>query len=446
MKQSLELYQPYKDLNAEFYEQAEPAIFPFYKIRYKNINFPEFTNLDDSAWIDLFGKFKSNLLPENHNLALKYHGHQFQTYNPELGDGRGFTIAQFYHNKKLLDLGTKGSGRTKFSRSGDGRLTLKGAVREVLCSEYLHALGVNTSRSISLIETGENLYRNDEPSPTRSAVLVRASHSHLRIGSFQYQAYHRKTENLEKLIDYVCKNYFNLKGENDQKLEFFNEVVERLAMLAASYTVTGFVHGVLNTDNMNITGESFDYGPYRMLEHYDLEKIAAYFDHSGLYKYGNQANVIFWNIQQLASIMTTFIPKEQLVDMLKQYADLYNRNLQILTFKRLNITMKSEAENLELLNSFYELQTTKHFFYEEIFHDFKNFLQNYDYVSKKYSSYSFLKEFKKFHQVQEVNSINEKFIRLFYDDIENIWNAINDEDNWSLFDKKLKSINKIREY
>ena len=446
MKQSLELYQPYKDLNAEFYEQAEPAIFPFYKIRYKNINFPEFTNLEDKAWIDLFGKFKSNLLPENHNLALKYHGHQFQTYNPELGDGRGFTIAQFYHNNKLLDLGTKGSGRTKFSRSGDGRLTLKGAVREVLCSEYLHALGVNTSRSISLIETGENLYRNDEPSPTRSAVLVRASHSHIRIGSFQYQAYHHKIENLEKLIDYVCKNYFNLKSEKDQKSEFFNEVVERLAMLAASYTVTGFVHGVLNTDNMNITGESFDYGPYRMLEHYDLEKIAAYFDHSGLYKYGNQANAIFWNIQQLASIMTTFIPKEQLVDMLKQYADLYNRNLQILTFKRLNIVMKSDAENLELLNSFYELQTTKQFFYEEIFYDFKNFPQNYDNVSKKYSSHPFLKEFKKFQQVHEGNSVNENFIRLFYDDIENIWKAINDEDDWSLFDKKIKSITNIREY
>ena len=216
-------------------------------------------------------------------------------------------------------------------------------------------------------------------------------------------------------------------------------------MLAASYTVTGFVHGVLNTDNMNITGESFDYGPYRMLEHYDLEKIAAYFDHSGLYKYGNQANAIFWNIQQLASIMTTFIPKEQLVDMLKQYADLYNRNLQILTFKRLNIVMKSDAENLELLNSFYELQTTKQFFYEEIFYDFKNFPQNYDNVSKKYSSHPFLKEFKKFQQVHEGNSINENFIRLFYDDIENIWKAINDEDDWSLFDKKIKSITNIRE-
>ncbi len=443
MKKSLELLQPYKDLNAEFYEQAEPAIFPFYKIRFKNNNFTKFSSLSENSWIDLFGKFKSNFLPENHNLALKYHGHQFQTYNPELGDGRGFTIAQFYHNNKLLDLGTKGSGRTKFSRSGDGRLTLKGAVREVLCSEYLHALGVNTSRSISLIETGENLYRNDEPSPTRSAVLVRASHSHIRIGSFQYQAYHHKTENLEKLIDYVCKNYFNIIDKNEIHLKFFNEVVERLSMLAASYTVTGFVHGVLNTDNMNITGESFDYGPYRMLEQYDLEKIAAYFDHSGLYKYGNQANAIFWNIQQLAAIMTIFISKEQLVDTLKRYADLYNQYLQEMTFKRLNIVMKSNIQNLELLNLFYELQASKKFYYEEIFYDFKNFPLNYDLVCKKYVSYPFLEAFKKFEQINQSDDINKKFISLLYSDIEKIWQTINEDDDWSLFDNKLKSINNI---
>ncbi len=446
MKKHLELLQPYKDLSAEFYEHAEPANFPFYKIRFRNKNFTEFSSLNENSWIDLFGKFKSDLLPKTHNLALKYHGHQFQTYNPELGDGRGFTIAQFHHKKKLLDLGTKGSGRTNFSRSGDGRLTLKGGVREVLCSEYLHALGVNTSRSISLIETGEKLYRNDEPSPTRSAVLVRASHSHIRIGSFQYHAYHHKTKNLETLIDYVCKNYFNLTNKNDLQLNFFYEVVDRLAMLAASYTATGFVHGVLNTDNMNITGESFDYGPYRMLDHYDLEKIAAYFDHSGLYKYGNQANAIFWNIQQLASIMTIFLSKKQLVDALKQYADLYNKYLQKITFKRLNIVMMSDVQNQKLLNLFYELQASKKFFYEEIFYDFKNLPLNQDLVNKKYSSYPFLDEFKKFEQINQIKDINKNFISLFYDDIENIWQAINDHDNWSLFDNKIKSINNIIGY
>lgn len=171
MIKALELLSPYEGLSSDFYELADPADFPDHHIRFRSNQFNEFSDLNDRSWIDLFGKFKSNLLPENSNLALKYHGHQFQTYNPELGDGRGFTIAQFYHDKKLLDLGTKGSGRTKFSRNGDGRLTLKGAVREVLCSEYLNALGVNTSRSISLIETGEKLYRNDEPSPDRKSVV-----------------------------------------------------------------------------------------------------------------------------------------------------------------------------------------------------------------------------------------------------------------------------------
>ena len=442
MNEALELLTPYKGLDLEFYELAEPVNFPDFNIRFRNKEFSEFSYLNDSSWIDLFGKFKSNLLPEKSNLALKYHGHQFQTYNPELGDGRGFTMAQFYHDKKLLDLGTKGSGRTKFSRSGDGRLTLKGAVREVLCSEYLNALGVNTSRSISLIETGEKLYRNDEPSPTRSAVLVRASHSHIRIGSFQYQAYHRNNKNIEKLINYVCKNYFNLSTEHNLELEFFYEVVDRLAMLAASYTVSGFVHGVLNTDNINIVGESFDYGPYRMLEYYDPEKIAAYFDHSGLYKFGSQADAIFWNIQQLASIMTVFIDKNKLIDILKIYPNSYNKYLQKMLFKRLGLTLSSDTKNQDLLNAFYELQSTKKFLYEEIIFDFKNFQLNEAFIDKKYSSYTLVKVFKKFEKNNN-NDSNNELITLLHEEIEKIWQAINDDDDWSLFDNKLKSINKI---
>ena len=442
MNEALELLTPYKGLDLEFYELAEPVNFPDFNIRFRNKEFSEFSYLNDSSWIDLFGKFKSNLLPEKSNLALKYHGHQFQTYNPELGDGRGFTMAQFYHDKKLLDLGTKGSGRTKFSRSGDGRLTLKGAVREVLCSEYLNGLGVNTSRSISLIETGEKLYRNDEPSPTRSAVLVRASHSHIRIGSFQYQAYHRNNKNIEKLINYVCKNYFNLSTEHNLELEFFYEVVDRLAMLAASYTVSGFVHGVLNTDNINIVGESFDYGPYRMLEYYDPEKIAAYFDHSGLYKFGSQADAIFWNIQQLASIMTVFIDKNKLIDILKIYPNSYNKYLQKMLFKRLGLTLSSDTKNQELLNAFYELQSTKKFLYEEIIFDFKNFQLNEAFIDKKYSSYTLVKVFKKFEKNNN-NDTNNELITLLHEEIEKIWQAINDDDDWSLFDNKLKSINKI---
>ena len=168
---------------------VQAADFPQQILRFRNdraAGSVGLDGLDDQSWTDHFGRFEP--LPGNlpHPLALRYHGHQFRVYNPDIGDGRGFTFAQLRDDRgRLLDLGTKGSGTTPYSRFGDGRLTLKGGVREVLATEMLQALGVNTSKSFSLIETGEQLHRGDEPSPTRSAVLVRLSHGHIRIGSFQ---------------------------------------------------------------------------------------------------------------------------------------------------------------------------------------------------------------------------------------------------------------------
>eukprot|EP01042_Synura_sphagnicola_P021030 gene21030-26706_t len=184
---------------------------------------------------------------------------------------------------RLLDLGTKGSGTTPWSRGGDGRLTLKGGVREVLATAMLEALGVPTSKSFSLIETGEPLMRGDEPSPTRSSVLVRLSHSHIRFGTFERLAYHNDTETMTNLVAFVIENYY--PGCADAA-SLFDAVVSNSAKLAARWMAAGFVHGVLNTDNMNITGESFDYGPYRFLPYYLPGFTAAYFDHSGLYAYG----------------------------------------------------------------------------------------------------------------------------------------------------------------
>lgn len=160
--------------------------------------------------VNHFGRFAA--LPANfpQPLALRYHGHQFRSYNPDLGDGRGFLFAQLKESSdgRVLDLGTKGSGQTPYSRAGDGRLTLKGGVRELLATSLLEALGINTSKTFSLVETGEDLLRNDEPSPTRSAVLVRLSHSHIRIGTFQRQAFERDTERMQRLVDHVLENYF----------------------------------------------------------------------------------------------------------------------------------------------------------------------------------------------------------------------------------------------
>ena len=166
----------------------EAATFPKHQLRYCNYEAAAtigLDQLDDGSWISHFGQFRPLAGSFQTPLALCYHGHQFGHYNPDLGDGRGFLFAQMRdHSGRLLDFGTKGSGKTPFSRTADGRLTLKGAVREILATEMLAGLNVNTSRSFSVIETGERLDRHDEPSPTRSAVLVRLSHSHIRIGTF----------------------------------------------------------------------------------------------------------------------------------------------------------------------------------------------------------------------------------------------------------------------
>jgi uncharacterized protein YdiU (UPF0061 family) len=190
---------------------VEAAPFPETRIRFRNDHAAAsvgLAGLDDAAWAAHFGRFVP--LAENLSgpLALKYHGHQFRVYNPEIGDGRGFLFAQMRGSDgRLMDLGTKGSGTTPYSRAGDGRLTLKGAVREILATEMLEALGVNTSKTFSVIETGESLWRNDEPSPTRSAVLVRLSHSHIRIGTFQRLLAIEDADSMAALVDY-CLTHF----------------------------------------------------------------------------------------------------------------------------------------------------------------------------------------------------------------------------------------------
>ena len=189
---------------------GRPARFPAEIPRFRNQRAAASVGLealDEAEWASTFARFEPLAGNQRHPLAMRYHGHQFRAYNPQLGDGRGFLYAQLREtvSGRLLDLGTKGSGRTPYSRFGDGRLTLKGGVREVLASEMLLALGAPTSRSFALFETGEALERPDEPSPTRSAVLTRLSHSHIRFGTFQRHAYLERPDLVRRLIDHVIE-------------------------------------------------------------------------------------------------------------------------------------------------------------------------------------------------------------------------------------------------
>ena len=315
-----------------FWDEVEPARFPACVLRFRNDRHASrvgLGGLDDAAWARHFHAFDP--LPANLSkpLAMRYHGHQFGVYNPNLGDGRGFLFAQVRDDLgRLLDLGTKGSGQTPWSRLGDGRLTLKGGVREVLATEMLEALGVYTSTSFSLYETGESLMRGDEPSPTRSSVLVRLSHGHIRFGNFQRFAWLREEARSEALLEYAIDVFYPwLGGASERTAAFLEEVCHRSARLAAAWMAAGFVHGVLNSDNMNLSGESFDYGPWRWLPRWDPAFTAAYFDHSGLYAFGRQAEALYWNCGQLAVALRQLAEAPPLVAALERFGPLYQAAL-----------------------------------------------------------------------------------------------------------------------
>jgi uncharacterized protein YdiU (UPF0061 family) len=351
-------YRPdprYATLGPAFADVVEPAAFPAQILRFRNDRAAASVGLealDGAEWRAAFALFEP--LPGNQAepLAMRYHGHQFRHYNPELGDGRGFLYAQLREagTDRLLDLGTKGSGRTPWSRFGDGRLTLKGGVREVLAAEMLEALGVPTSRAFSLIETGESLQRNDEPSPTRGAVLTRLSFSHIRFGSFQRHAFLKKPELVGRLAQHVLDTYYpDVADQGPAGL--LRAVVARSARLVARWMAAGFVHGVLNTDNLNMTGESFDYGPYRFLPYSDPGFTAAYFDETGLYSFGRQPEAVFWNLQQLAGALALVEDKDPLVEALNGFGDLYRDALAAAMLNRLGVRRRSPDADVALTNA-----------------------------------------------------------------------------------------------
>jgi len=334
-------------LGPDFCDPVSAADFPKTILRYRNDHAAAGVGLDrltDEEWQRHFGRFKP--LPDNLSepLALRYHGHQFRSYNPDIGDGRGFLFAQLRdEGGRLMDLGTKGSGQTPYSRFGDGRLPLKGGVREILATEMLEALGVDTSRTFSLIETGEALHRGDEPSPTRSAVLVRLSQGHIRIGTFQRLAFLDQRDNLEKLTAYCLRHYFGQEGD---AVTLLSRVVERTARLAASFIAAGFVHGVLNSDNINITGESFDYGPWRFTPYWDGAFTAAYFDQTGLYAFARQPEAIHWDVVQLAQSLALIASPEVLTEALEPFPALFRAALAERLCWRLGIAAEGDETAL----------------------------------------------------------------------------------------------------
>jgi uncharacterized protein YdiU (UPF0061 family) len=462
-------YRPaprFEALGTEFADVVAPAAFPEALLRFRNDRAARTVGLDTltrSEWQAHFWAFEP--LPDNqaHPLAMRYHGHQFRVYNPDLGDGRGFLFAQLREagSERLLDLGTKGSGQTPWSRSGDGRLTLKGGVREVLASEMLEALGVPTSRSFALFETGEALERSDEPSPTRAAVLTRLSHSHIRFGTFQRLAALERRDLVEILLGHVIDTYYpDLAGEAAPAVALLEAVAHRSAALTARWMTAGFVHGVLNTDNMNINGESFDYGPWRFLPRNDPNFVAAYFDHAGLYSFGRQPEAVFWNLRQLAGALTLAAEPEALVEVLNRFGGAYRAELAGAMAARLGLKPASWDEDVDLANAAFRAlaEGGEALRWEPFFFDWFCGPASEDramagpraalYGGEAFAAFRDLVGRREPDRPERLG--HPYFARpepqeMLYDEVESLWAAIVERDDWAPFEAKLAAIDEARE-
>jgi uncharacterized protein YdiU (UPF0061 family) len=457
-------YRPstrHADLGPAFFDIVEAAKFPAHILRYRNRRWAARVGLDaltDEAWLAHFGRFEPLPGSFEQPLALRYHGHQFRSYNPDLGDGRGFLFAQLHdlQDGRLLDLGTKGSGTTPWSRAGDGRLTLKGGVREVLATSMLEALGVGTSKSFSLIETGEALHRGDEPSPTRSSVLVRLSHTHLRIGSFQRQAFLEDTGALARLLDHAIAVAIPEAARDDpaeQACAFLREVCKRVARTGAQWMAAGFVHGVLNTDNINITGESFDYGPWRFLPVFDEGFTAAYFDHSGLYAYGRQPETLLWNLVRLAECLLPFAGKEPLEQALSEFVPYFRQALPQEVIRRLGLASRGSEADANLASRIWAFLKASQAPFEQFFFDFySGALRSVHSPSAAHYAGEVFAPVREalagYVAAPGVQLDHPYFARavpctMLIEEVERIWAPIAAADDWSLFDAKLADIEEM---
>ncbi len=440
------IYRPATEIDAlmpDIAASVAAADFPQTKLRFRNDRAAAqvgLADLSDEQWIAHFGRFApmDGSLPQP--LALRYHGHQFRHYNPDIGDGRGFLFAQLRDgNDRLLDLGAKGSGQTPYSRFGDGRLTLKGGVREILASEMLEALGVPTSRTFSLVETGEALERNDEPSPTRGSVLVRLSHSHIRIGTFQRAAYIEDNALLERLTNYALTRLYGETPGDNPAAQLLGRVVERTADLAASYMIAGFVHGVLNSDNINVTGESFDYGPWRFTPFWNAGFTAAYFDHNGLYAFGRQAEAIHWDVAQLAVSLRPLVEAQPLIEQLERFPALYAEAMRRRFFWRLGWIHRDEASDSAFMQACVKAMIDSHTPIDDFFHDWRHGLPgNQDrYAEKAWASVRDMAiDFEPNSRTITDDYWEGPPCSMHIEEVETIWSAIAERDDWTpLYDK-----------
>ncbi|MDA9152988.1 YdiU family protein, partial [Candidatus Pelagibacter sp.] len=302
----------YSKLSNTFKEDIKPTPVHDPKLVILNEQLAADLNLDFSKIKDkdLSSIFSGNSLPDGSNtIAQAYAGHQFGHFTM-LGDGRAVLLGEHISNKNTrFDIQFKGSGRTSFSRGGDGRAALGPMLREYIISEAINALNIPTTRSLAVVKTGEKVIRENL---LEGAILTRVASSHIRVGTFQYIAARQNIEDLKTLVDYTIERHYpQIKSSKTKALDLLNLVMEKQCQLVVDWMRVGFIHGVMNTDNMTISGETIDYGPCAFMDQYHPKTVFSSIDKLGRYAYSNQPPITKWNLTRFAECLIPLIDKNE---------------------------------------------------------------------------------------------------------------------------------------
>ena len=425
----------YLSLPEMFYSNTKPEKFEKLEVILKNENLINLLNLESNNFNNFI--IKAINRKEGNFFSQAYAGHQFGHFII-LGDGRATFLGEHINsNKERYDIQLKGSGKTPYSRNGDGKGTFKSMLREYIISEAMNNLNIKTTRSLAILKTGEKILRTGFE---EGGILIRVAKSHIRVGTFQLASISKHQNDMSELLEYSIKRlYPELVKKKDRYLYFFEKVTESQINLILDWQRVGFIHGVMNTDNMSLSGETIDYGPCAFLDEYNPNKVFSSIDHKGRYAFNNQPKIALWNLARLAETFLHLIDKNEEVaikkieEILKSYEKKYKLLWLTMMKNKIGINQSHEKDN-ELIKELLDLMHVFKLDYTNTFIDIQeNNLSKFDFMKDWNVKY---KERKKLNRnTEEINNSNPKIIPRNHI-IENVLNE-SDRGNYNNLNKLL---------
>ncbi len=404
--ESLKFSNPFADLPEDFFHKQNWTPFDNPKLIHFNKELAELLGLPkDLDPEDLMLYVNGNkAFKHSAPLSMAYAGHQFGSWVPQLGDGRGILLGQLQTEDGLMDLHIKGAGKTPYSRFGDGRAVLRSTIREYLCGEAMHHLGIPSSRSLIMIGSDEPVFRE---TTEFGAMMIRVAKTHIRFGHFEYLMHNKKSEFIPILLNHVIESYFpELKESKDGYTDLFEKIVSSTGRLIAKWQAFGFAHGVMNTDNMSVLGETFDFGPFGFLDEYNPGFICNHSDHGGRYAFNNQPSIGLWNCHALAAALKDHIEIERTKEIINAYEQTFYDELILIFRKKLGL-VESETEDLKLIE---ELLSWMHKNKKDYTNTFRTLSKENHGLFKDEEGKSWLEKYQKRLNREKINTTKRKKI------------------------------------